>query len=86
LSVPLCMTTNIMHLTGNLSDPLLALWHRTMDCAPTDNGNTWDWAVLCDRDGWILHRKAVESAGPYFPGSFDQKPWNIAEKINTNYK
>ncbi|KAG2073319.1 hypothetical protein BDR04DRAFT_1116451 [Suillus decipiens] len=57
-----------------------------MDCAPTDNVNTWDWAVLCDGDGWIAHRKAVEATGPYLPGSFDRKPQNIAEKINTDYK
>ena len=24
--------------------------------------------------------------GHYLPGSFDRKPWNIAEKINTQYK
>ncbi|KAG2049518.1 hypothetical protein BDR06DRAFT_893552 [Suillus hirtellus] len=68
LGVPLCMTTDIMHLAGNLSDLLLVLWHGTMDCAPTDNMDTWDWTILCDGDGWIAHRKAVEDAGPYLPG------------------
>jgi hypothetical protein len=86
LGVPLCMTTDIMHLAGNLSDLLLALWRGTMDCAPTDDVETWDWAVLCDGDGWIAHGKAVEDAGPYLPGSFDRKPRNIAEKVNTDYK
>ncbi|KAG1745052.1 uncharacterized protein EDB91DRAFT_1246564 [Suillus paluster] len=75
-----------MHLAGNLSDLLLALWCGTMDCAPTDNVDTWDWAVLRDEDGWIAHGKAVEVAGPYLPGSFDRKPQNIAEKMNTDYK
>ncbi|KAG2349710.1 hypothetical protein BDR05DRAFT_972677 [Suillus weaverae] len=86
LSVLLCMTTDIMHLVGNLSDLLLVLWCGTMNCAPTDNINTWDWAILCDGDSWIAHGKAMEDAGPYFPGSFDWKPQNIAEKVNTNYK
>ncbi|KAG1834015.1 hypothetical protein DFJ58DRAFT_719384 [Suillus subalutaceus] len=87
---PLILGLSPQHCLGvplrNLSDLLLALWYGTMDCAPTDNGNTWDWAVLCDGDGWISHGKAVEAAGPYFPGSFDRKPRNIAEKINTDYK
>jgi hypothetical protein len=76
----------MMHLAGNLSDQLLDLWRGTMDCGPDDSVNTWDWAVLKDGDTWSAHGKEVERAGPYLPGSFDRKPRNIAEKINTSYK
>ncbi|KAG1838385.1 hypothetical protein DFJ58DRAFT_718750 [Suillus subalutaceus] len=56
------------------------------DCAAADNPATWDWAVLKDEDTWIAHGEAVEKAGVYLPGSFDRKPRNIAEKLNTSYK
>ncbi|KAG1832614.1 hypothetical protein DFJ58DRAFT_671041 [Suillus subalutaceus] len=75
-----------MHLAGNLSDLLLSLWRATIDCAAADNPATWDWAVLKDEDTWIAHGEAVEKAGVYLPGSFDRKPRNIAEKLNTSYK
>jgi hypothetical protein len=86
LGVPFCMTTDIMHLAGNLSDLLLALWRGTLDCGVSDDVETWDWAVLRDDDLWTAHGKAVEIAGPYLPGSFDRKPRNIMEKLNTSYK
>ncbi|KAJ8579693.1 hypothetical protein M405DRAFT_712474, partial [Rhizopogon salebrosus TDB-379] len=75
-----------MHLAGNLSDLLLALWRGTLDCGVSDDVETWDWAVLRDDDLWTAHGKAVEAAGPYLPGSFDRKPRNIMEKLNTSYK
>lgn len=80
------MTTDIMHLAGNLSDLLLALWRGTIDCGTSDDENTWEWAVFRDDDTWTVHGLAVEAAGPYLPGSFDRKPRNIAEKLNTGYK
>jgi hypothetical protein len=86
LGVPFCMTTDIMHLAGNLSDLLLALWRGTLDCGVSDDVETWDWAVLRDDHLWTAHGKAVEIAGPYLPGSFDRKPRNIMEKLNTSYK
>ncbi|KAG2749072.1 hypothetical protein P692DRAFT_20780095, partial [Suillus brevipes Sb2] len=86
LGVPFCMTTDIMHLAGNLSDLLLALWRRTIDCGTSDDEDTWEWAVFRDDDTWTVHGLAVEAAGPYLPGSFDRKPRNIAEKLNTGYK
>jgi hypothetical protein len=75
-----------MHLTGNLSDLLISLWHGSIDCVTTDDITTWDWVILCDNDAWQAHGKTVEKAGPYLPGSFNVKPRNIAEKINTDYK
>ncbi|KAG2082732.1 uncharacterized protein F5147DRAFT_748992 [Suillus discolor] len=84
--IPHCMTTNVMHLAGNLSELLLGLWRATIDCGPSNNTNTWDWAVLKDGEVWDTHGKEVEWAGPYLPGSFDRKPRNIAEKLNTGYK
>ncbi|KAG2354698.1 hypothetical protein BDR07DRAFT_1305291 [Suillus spraguei] len=75
-----------MHLAGNLSDLLLALWHGTIDCGTSDNENTWEWAVFQDDHTWTVHGNAVDAAGPYLPGSFDRKPHNIAEKLNTGYK
>ncbi|KAF9226183.1 hypothetical protein BS17DRAFT_794414 [Gyrodon lividus] len=67
--VPICMTTDIMHLAGNISDLLISLWCRTITCAPSDNINTWNG-----------------DSGHHFTGSFDTKPCNLAEKINTDYK
>ncbi|KAJ8580047.1 hypothetical protein M405DRAFT_855068 [Rhizopogon salebrosus TDB-379] len=86
LGVPFCMTTDTMHLAANLSDLLIALWRGTLDCGPSDDVDTWDWAVLRDEDTWTAHGKAVENAGPYLPASFDRKPCNISEKLNTSYK
>ncbi|KAG1747507.1 hypothetical protein EDD22DRAFT_958220 [Suillus occidentalis] len=86
LGVPICMTTDIMHLAANLSDLLLSLWRGTLDCGPSDDIETWDWAVLMDEDAWTIHGAAVENAGPYLPTSFDRKPCNISEKLNTGYK
>jgi hypothetical protein len=86
LGVPLCLSTDIMHLAGLLSDLLLSLWRGTMDCAATDAIASWDWAVLKDGDTWEAHGAAVAAAGQHLPGSFDRKPRNIAEKINTSYK
>ena len=50
LEVPLCMTTDLMHLAGNLSDLLISLWHGNMECGRTDDKNSWDWAVFHDED------------------------------------
>ncbi|KIJ09554.1 hypothetical protein PAXINDRAFT_17364 [Paxillus involutus ATCC 200175] len=86
LGVPLCMTTDIMHLAGNLSDLFLSLWRGTMDCAATDDINTWGWAVFRDVDTWTAHGQSVAEAGCSLPGSYGRKPRNIAEKLNTSYK
>ncbi|KAG1847253.1 hypothetical protein C8R48DRAFT_615779 [Suillus tomentosus] len=75
-----------MHLAGNLSELLLGLWCATINCGPSDNINTWDWAVLKDGEVWDTHGAEVERAGSYLPRSFDRKPRNIAEKLNTGYK
>ncbi|KIN96965.1 hypothetical protein M404DRAFT_32804 [Pisolithus tinctorius Marx 270] len=45
-----------------------------------------DWAVFRDEDAWTAHGQAVENTGTYIPSSFDRKPCNIADKINTDYK
>jgi hypothetical protein len=86
LGVPHCMTTDVMHLAGNLSELLLGLWRATLDCGPSDDIETWDWAILKDGEIWDAHGKEVERVGPYLPSSFDRKPRNIAEKLNTGYK
>jgi hypothetical protein len=86
LGVLFCMTTDIMHLAGNLSDLLISLWRGTIDAGPDDDKLTWDWAVLRDPVVWGKHGQLVEHAGHYLPGSFDRKPRNIAEKINIQYK
>jgi hypothetical protein len=80
------MTPDIMHLAANITDLLISLWHGLITCSPTDDIATWDWAVLRDEAIWQAHGCAVEEAGQYIPGSFDMKPRNIAEKINTDYK
>ncbi|KIK80002.1 hypothetical protein PAXRUDRAFT_16026 [Paxillus rubicundulus Ve08.2h10] len=86
LRVPLCMTTDIMHLAGNLSDLLISLWRGTMDVRPSNDRASWDWAVLESNEAWTAHGKDVERAGSHLPGSYDRKPCNIAEKLNTQYK
>ncbi|KAF8833175.1 hypothetical protein BDN67DRAFT_1017858 [Paxillus ammoniavirescens] len=75
-----------MHLAGNLSDLLISLWRGLISCANTDDVATWPWAVLSDDDIWKAHGEAVHNAGRHISGSFDAKPRNIAEKINTDYK
>ncbi|KIK81521.1 hypothetical protein PAXRUDRAFT_123733, partial [Paxillus rubicundulus Ve08.2h10] len=59
-----------MHLVGNLSNLLISLWRSSIDCAPTDNIATWQWAVLKDHNVWQVHGEAVNNAGPHIPGSF----------------
>ena len=86
LGVPLCMTTDLMHLVANITELLITLWRGSITCAPTDNVDTWDWAVLRDEQVWQNHGLAVERAGQYIPGSFDAKPRNIAQQVNTDYK
>ena len=86
LGIPLSMTTDIMHLAGNLSDLLLSLWRGTIDLDPMDDKTTWDWATLCDSNIWTTHGKDVENVGCHLPGSYDRKPRNIADKLNTQYK
>ena len=86
LGVPLCMTTDVMHLAGNLSKLLISLWQGLITCASTDDIATWDWAVLHDEATWQAYGRAVEEAGIYLPRSFDMKPCNLAEKMNTGYK
>ncbi|KIK25482.1 hypothetical protein PISMIDRAFT_9518 [Pisolithus microcarpus 441] len=86
LGIPLCMTTDIMHLAGNISDLLISLWQGTIDHAAADDLERWPWAVLADEEVWRAHGDAVEQAGHYLPTSYDRKPRNIADKINTHYK
>jgi hypothetical protein len=75
-----------MHVpTLNLGDLLLPLWGGTFDCAPTDDSEGWEWAVLRGPI-WEAHGKAVASSRPYIPGSFDRPPRNLAEKIHSRYK
>lgn len=86
LEIPGCFPADLMHLISlNLTDLLIKLWRGTMDCDPTDDRATWDWAVL-KGDTWKIHGKAVADATPYLPGSFDRPPRNPAEKISSGYK
>ncbi|KIO03925.1 hypothetical protein M404DRAFT_26537 [Pisolithus tinctorius Marx 270] len=75
-----------MHLTGNISNLLLSLWHGMIDHADSDDPEHWPWAVLADEEVWRTHGEAVMCAGFHLPGSYDCKPHNIAKKINTQYK
>ncbi|KIK96436.1 hypothetical protein PAXRUDRAFT_138501 [Paxillus rubicundulus Ve08.2h10] len=86
LGFPLSITTDIMHLAGNISNLLLSLWNGTIDVAPNDDCALWDWAALNDRNVWIAHGQDVENAGQHLSGPYNRKPCNIANKINTQYK
>ncbi|KIK75582.1 hypothetical protein PAXRUDRAFT_18868 [Paxillus rubicundulus Ve08.2h10] len=86
LGVPYCMTTDIMHLAGNLSDLLISLWCGMIDCDPSDAINSWDWVVLSDGVIWDAYGVSVHEAGSHLPGSFGIRPHNIAEKLTSGYK
>ncbi|KAG2335234.1 hypothetical protein BDR05DRAFT_858792, partial [Suillus weaverae] len=75
-----------MHLAQLLSDLLLSLWRGTIDYTPPDHPSTWEWAIFRDVDLWHTHGQAVADAAQHLPGSFDRKPRNPAQKINTGYK
>ena len=86
LPLPGCFPSDTMHLTAlNVPDLLLSLWRGTMDCDPTDDKSTWDWAVLRG-ETWKAHGKLVADASPYIPGSYGRTPRNPAEKISSGYK
>ncbi|KIY48821.1 hypothetical protein FISHEDRAFT_42610 [Fistulina hepatica ATCC 64428] len=81
-----------MHLGSlNLPELLLNLWRGTLQCDPSDDKATWDWAMTrlegADlRSIWKTHGDAVAASQPYLPGFFDWPPCNPAEKINSGYK
>ncbi|KAG1818507.1 uncharacterized protein BJ212DRAFT_1479517 [Suillus subaureus] len=75
-----------MHLTQLLADLLLSLWRGTIDYTPPDHPSTWEWAVFRDANLWQGHGQAVTDAAQHLPGSFDRKPCNPTQKINTGYK
>ncbi|KIK83593.1 hypothetical protein PAXRUDRAFT_153117 [Paxillus rubicundulus Ve08.2h10] len=86
LGVPYCMTTNIMHLAGNLSDLLISLRCGMIDCDATDAIDSWDWAVLSDGAIWDTYGVSVHKTGSHLPGSFGTQPCNIAKKLTSGYK
>ncbi|KAI9567403.1 hypothetical protein HD554DRAFT_2205612 [Boletus coccyginus] len=75
LGVPYCMTTDIMHLAGNLSNLLIALYVES-----------WEWAIFMDNLSWERYGVSVANAGPHLLGSFGTRPRNIAEKLSSGYK
>ncbi|KAG1837569.1 hypothetical protein DFJ58DRAFT_862856 [Suillus subalutaceus] len=85
LRIPHCLTPDIMHLAQLLSDLLLSLWRGAIDCTLPDRVSTWPWVVFHDVEIWETHGEAVSDAAQHLPGSFDRKPWNPAEKINSVY-
>ncbi|KAI0054504.1 hypothetical protein BV25DRAFT_1873322 [Artomyces pyxidatus] len=86
LPLPTCFPVDIMHLLSlNIPELLLKLWRGTMECDPSDDKATWEWAVLRG-DVWIEHGRAVAECTPYLPGSFDRPPRNPVEKISSGYK
>ncbi|KAF8834325.1 hypothetical protein BDN67DRAFT_992689 [Paxillus ammoniavirescens] len=50
-----------MHLAGNLSELLISLWRRMIDCDATDAINSWDWAVLSDGVIWDTYGVSLTS-------------------------
>jgi hypothetical protein len=88
LPVPCCFSLDLMHNPGlNVPDLDLGLWHGTITCDKDDDKSTWVWAVkLWQSQVWQDHGKAVATATPYLPRSFDRAPPNPAEKLNSGYK
>ncbi|KAI5991951.1 hypothetical protein EDD15DRAFT_2368719 [Pisolithus albus] len=86
LGIPDCLTPDIMHLAGLLSDLHLSLWRGTIECTPPDHISQWPWAIFKTSDAWETHGALVSAAAQHLPGSFDRKPRNPAEKISSGYK
>jgi len=87
LGLPFSMGLDIMHLAAlNISDLMISLWRRTMDCMKPDDRSTWTWAILQRCDVWHEHGSAVAGALHYLPSSFDCPLRNIAEKLTSGYK
>ncbi|KIO01813.1 hypothetical protein M404DRAFT_28315 [Pisolithus tinctorius Marx 270] len=86
LSIPDCLTPDIMHLAALLSDLFLSLWHGTIDCTPPDHLSQWPWAIFRCSDAWELHGALISSTAQHLPCSFDRKPCNPTEKISSGYK
>ena len=87
LAAPACFPLDIMHLASlNIPDLFLSLWCG-QPLASTDRADNsgWPWAVLKGKD-WEEHGKHVEDLHPWFPGSFDRVPRNIASKLMSGYK
>ena len=86
LPIPVCFPADLMHfISHNLTDLLINLWHGTINCDPHDNHDTWNGAVLKDKN-WKVHGRWVADTKLYLPGSFDWPPHNPAEKISSGYK
>ncbi|KAF9444050.1 hypothetical protein P691DRAFT_763731 [Macrolepiota fuliginosa MF-IS2] len=76
-----------MHLLAlNVLDLLLSLWHGTLKAGTGDDKETWDWAVLKDKDIWEEHGTLVQGFQKHLPSEYDCPPRNPAEKINSSYK
>ena len=76
-----------MHLGAlNLSDLMISLWCRMINCTLPDDQSMWTWAVLQCCEIWHDHGKAIAGALHYLPSSFDRPPRNIAEKLTSGYK
>ncbi|KAG1831174.1 hypothetical protein F4604DRAFT_2023567 [Suillus subluteus] len=86
LGIPHCLTPDIMHLAQLLADLLLSLWRGIIDYTTPDHPSTWEWAVFRDANLWQAHGQSVADAAQHLPSSFDRKPRNPAQKINTGYK
>ena len=86
LGIPYCLTTDIMHLAGNLSSLLLSLWHSSLECDPADTCDSWDWVIFADGPTWDRYGESVHKAGAYLPGSFGTRSRNIAEKLNSGFQ
>jgi hypothetical protein len=86
LLVPLCFSSDIMHIAAiNTGDLLIPLWRGSFRVETTDNKSTWAWAVL-KKEIWKAHDTLIADATPYLPGSFNHPPHNPTEKISSGYK
>lgn len=85
--IPTCFPGDIMHHAGlQTPDLFVSLWRGTIQCSPSDNKDTWDWAVFRDERLWKAHGEIVAASRPYLPTSYDRPPRNIAEKLTSGYK
>jgi hypothetical protein len=86
LGAPALFGLDLMHLTTlNITSLILDIFRGLIQCATSDNQDTWLWAML-NGDKWTQHGSLVASMHPYLPGCFDRAPRNPAEKINSGYK
>jgi hypothetical protein len=88
-ALPLCLTTDMMHLAGsNLPSLFITLWRGKFPgkkADPNDPPLAWPWAVLRGAV-WKNPGQVIADTLHYIPALFGRAPRNPYLKINSGYK